>query len=170
MEIWEIGSTFAVMKTQANQSRKGFACKTEADIFREKAESYLVCFNGQCPRCESCLRYLVGKFAKEQPMALIAVNPRHPQVATSECPMFRHREQVMMKRGLTHFYDEMPGRLEHIVRHNLIAAFGRKYYFEMRKGERLITPENQNCIADICRSLGWTGELHYDREQLSYDW
>ena len=168
--MWEISSTFAEMNKLTSQPRKDVAPTTEADIFREKAENYLVCFNSQCPQCESCLRYLVGKYASERPLAMVSVNPRHPKVATSECPVFRNKEQVMMKRGLIHFYDDMPSRKEYLVRHSLIAAFGRKNYFEMRKGVRLISPEEQDCIADTCRQLGWTGELHYDGEQMGYDW
>lgn len=168
--MWEICCTFAEMNKLTSQQGKDVAPKTESDIYREKAENYLVCFNSQCPKCECCLRYLVGEYASERPLALTAINPRHPKVATSECPVFRSNEQVVMKRGLTHFYDDMPSRKEYVVRHSLIAAFGRKNYFLMRKGERLITPEEQDVIADTCRQLGWTGELRYDGEQIGYDW
>lgn len=48
--------------------------------------------------------------------------------------MFREHQRVLMKKGFTRFYYDMPGRLEHAIRSYLIAAFGRKIYFEMRKG------------------------------------
>ena len=37
--------------------------------------------------------------------------------------------------------------------------------FEMRKGLRLISPEDQEIIAAVCRSHGWNGPLVYDGEQ-----
>ena len=35
----------------------------------------------------------------------------------------------------------------------------------MRKGLRLISPEDQEVIAAVCRSHGWNGPLVYDGEQ-----
>ena len=37
--------------------------------------------------------------------------------------------------------------------------------FEMCKGLRLISPEDQEVIATVCRSHGWNGPLVYDGEQ-----
>lgn len=37
--------------------------------------------------------------------------------------------------------------------------------YEMLKGLRLISPEDQEIIAAVCRSHGWNGPLVYDGEQ-----
>ena len=41
---------------------------------------------------------------------------------------------------------------------------------EMRKGLRLISPEDQEVIAAICRSHGWDGPLVYDGEEECMRW
>lgn len=158
------------MKRQSKSSANLATIQSEEDIFREKASSYLVCFINECPLRSHCLRYEVGQYASSLPMAQQSVNPRHPKMGTKDCPMFREHQRVLMKKGFTRFYYDMPGRVEHAIRGYLIAAFGRKIYFEMRKGERLISPEQQRVIANACRECGWTGDLVYDGEQEEYDW
>jgi hypothetical protein len=48
--------------------------------------------------------------------------------------------------------------------------FGRTQYFEMRKGLRLITPDDQEIITDSCHRYGWNGSLVYDGEQEDGLW
>ena len=64
----------------------------------------------------------------------------------------------------------MPGRVEHNIRQELIWHFGRTQYFEMRNGKRLISPEDQEVIAAVCRSNGWNGPFVYDGEQEDWTW
>ena len=71
---------------------------------------------------------------------------------------------------MTQFYVDMPGRMEHNIRQELIWTFGRSQYFEMRNGKRLISPEEQETIAAVCRSHGWIGPLVYDAEQEDWLW
>ena len=40
----------------------------------------------------------------------------------------------------------------------------------MRKGIRLITPEQQEIIAESCRSYGWNGPQVYDGEEEDWLW
>ena len=142
----------------------------EESAFREKANHYLVCFADSCPLHEQCLRWLVGQYVSTDLPAYNAVNPRNPQNGGERCAMFRKKQRVMMKRGMINFYHEMPGHTERAIRASLIAAFGRKPYFEMRKGDRLITPDAQQYILDTCRHFGWQGPLVYDGEQEDWEW
>ena len=54
------------------------ASKQEADIMREKAENYLVCFIDGCPLRESCLRWVAGQYVDPKLMVRTAINPRNP--------------------------------------------------------------------------------------------
>lgn len=144
--------------------------KEEERSFREKANHYLVCFVDNCPLHEQCLRWLVGQYVSTTLPAYNAVNPRNPKNGGEHCAMFRKKQRVMMKRGMINFYHDMPGHIERAIRASLIAAFGRKQYFEMRKGTRLITPDHHQYILDVCRHHGWQGPLAYDGEQEEWMW
>ena len=146
------------------------APKSQEEVFREKASNYLVCFSESCPLRQECLRWLVGQHANSQPLAYNAINPRNPNIGGENCEMFRKNQKVIMKRGLTHLYLDMPGRVEYLVRRLLIQWWGRRQYFEARKGDRLITPSMQEDVVDACRHHGWTGPIVYDGEEESWLW
>ncbi|SEW10438.1 hypothetical protein SAMN04487827_1543 [Prevotella sp. khp7] len=158
--------TFADMKTKNNT----LSSTQPQEAFREKVSHYLVCFIESCPLREQCLRWLVGQYADTMPLAYNAINPRNPKIGGEECVMFRKEQRVVMKRGLTHLYLEMPGLVEHRVRRMLIGMWGHKKYYEVRKGDRLITPEMQNDVETVCRYHGWKGPIVYDGEEESWLW
>lgn len=144
--------------------------KPEAAVLREKAENYLVCFIDNCPLHESCLRWVVGQYVNQQTIAHIAINPRNPLMGNESCPKYREMGRVKMMRGMTQFYHEMPGYLESGIRNELIAHFGRKRYFQMRKGDVLINPDAQRFISHVCQKHGWTAPLVYDGEEEEWLW
>ena len=75
----------------------------------------------------------------------------------------------MLKYGFTRLYDDMPPRIAKPIRQRLYVCFGRKRYFEMRKGERPVTPDQQKQIIEVCRQCGWQGPIVYD-EQEGWAW
>lgn len=143
---------------------------TRDDIFRERANNYLVCFIDQCPLCSKCLRYLVGQYAVPDRPTYLAANPRNPQVGNEQCILFREDVRVTMKKGFKNMYLDMPGRMEKAIRRELIAWLGRNEYFQMRRGDRLITPEDQQLISSVCRKHGWNAPIVYDGEQEDFVW
>lgn len=143
---------------------------SQEEAFREKAKDYLMCFIDSCPVHEQCLRWLVGQYAKTTPFALTSVNPRNPKVGGEQCEMFRKNVRVIMKRGLTQLYREMPTYQERLIRNTLIAWWSRKKYFEIRKGDRPITPEQQEDVIHACRHHGWKGPIIFDSEEEDWLW
>ncbi len=138
--------------------------------FREKVAHYIVCFIDSCPLREQCLRWLVGQYVETTPYAYTAVNPRHPNTGTEQCELFRKNQRVLMKKGLKHLYHEMPGYKEKRIRWLLISMWGRKKYYEVRKGDRLMTPEMQQDVIDACRHHDWQGPIVFDGEEIDWDW
>lgn len=167
MVVFSFIRTFAVMKMK---NENLLATPSQEEAFREKVHHYLVCFIDSCPLREQCLRWLVGQYAPTLPYAYNAINPRNPKIGGGQCEMFRKNQRVVMKRGLTHLYDDMPGLMERRIRGLLIQWWGRKKYFEVRKGLRLITPEMQQDIEDACHHHGWQGPINYDGEEESWLW
>ena len=155
--------TFVTMK----QDNK---IKTQEETFRDKVDHYMVCFLDHCPLREQCLRWLVGQYADTTRVVFSSINPRNPNFAKEDCTMFRPNRKAMMKRGFSNMYHDMPGHMERSIRHQLITIFGHKQYFEMRKGDRLITPEQQQQILDTCRAHGWQGPINYDGEKEDWLW
>ncbi|MBR4920133.1 MAG: hypothetical protein IKZ62_02300 [Prevotella sp.] len=144
--------------------------RTQEEVFRDKTDHYIVCFLNHCPLREQCLRWLVGQYVDPTRVVYSSINPHNPHYGNEHCGMFRPNRKAIMKRGFKNMYHEMPGYMEHNIRRWLILLFGRKQYFEMRKGERLITPEQQQQILETCRTNGWQGPINYDGEQEDWLW
>lgn len=160
-------SIFALMNTM---NEKQQATVSQEEAFREKASHYLKCFIESCPLKEQCLHWLVGQYADTLPFVQKSMNPRNPQIGGEHCVKFRPNVRAIKKKGMIHFYLDMPARVEKAIRQALIMQFGRTQYFEMRNGKRLITPSDQELIADICHDYGWNGPFVYDGEEEDWLW
>lgn len=158
------------MKTTIVKKNTNVDISLEAEVFRKKSLHYLVCFVEACPLRERCLRYLVGQYASGDAAATSSVNPHYSNVGSENCKLYRPDEYVLKKRGMKNFYYDMPGHIEYAIRRHLLRIFSHRHYYEMRNGTRLITPDEQQRIAEVCRLHGWTGDLHYDGEQKDWLW
>ena len=143
---------------------------TEKEVFSHKAPNYLLCFINECPRRASCLRWLVGQELQSNEYNILSVNPMHPEVKANKCALYREKKHVRYAKGMMHFYDEMTRSQEIGIKHRLIVHYGRRQYYEYRRGERLISPEMQAFIGQVCKEHGYTKEPHYDGWQDDYAW
>ena len=143
---------------------------TEKEIFSHKAPNYLLCFINECPRRATCLRWLVGQELQGNEYNILSVNPMHPEVKANKCALYREKRHVRYAKGMMHFYDEMTRSQEIGIKHRLIVHYGRRQYYEYRRGERLISPEMQAFIGQVCKEHGYTKEPHYDGWQDDYAW
>ena len=143
---------------------------TEKEVFSHKAPNYLLCFINECPRRATCLRWLVGQELQSNEYNILSVNPMHPEVKANKCALYREKKHVRYAKGMMHFYDEMTRSQEIGIKHRLIVHYGRRQYYEYRRGERLISPEMQEFIGQVCKEHGYTKELRYDGWQDNYAW
>ena len=143
---------------------------TEKEIFSHKAPNYLLCFINECPRRASCLRWLVGQELPSNEDNILSVNPMHPEVKANKCALYREKKHVRYAKGMMHFYNEMTRSQEIGIKHRLIVHYGRRQYYEYRRGERLISPEMQAFIGQVCKEHGYTKVPHYDGWQDDYAW
>lgn len=142
----------------------------EQELFRSKAENYLICLSDHCPRHEECLRWQVGQYAPTDTYMLSIINPRNPMTGDGSCNMFRQREKVTVYYGMTHFYDDIPEPKAKAIRHALERKLKRTNYYECRRGDRPITPAFHSIIEETARNNGWQGPLVFEREEKDYDW
>lgn len=143
---------------------------TREDIFRQKAETYTVCFSSTCPNREHCLRSLLRAYTPHDKLVCTSINLNHPMTQQTDCPMYRNDQTVRMAQGFMDIFYDVPGHLEVSIKKHLIATYGRKRYYEYRNGARAITPEVEQYIRDTFLRFGWTAELHFDGFVDEYQW
>ena len=143
--------------------------ENQEQLFREKAGKYLVCFNGECPLREQCLRWTVGHYVDPALRVVTSVNP-HYALAGEGCDLFRDNRPVTMPVGMTRFYLDMPGQMERSIKRRLIAHSCRATYYIYHRGDRPIPPDLLALIRQVCREEGWQGPLRFDGEVTDYVW
>ena len=145
---------------------------TQEELFYNQAKNgYTVCYTENCPLRTKCLRWLVGQQMPDTAETYRCVNPHFKDVATAECPLFRSAQKVRFAKGMLHiFTSDMPRKVEPAVRYGIIGRTNRTYYFEYRKGDRLIPPTLQEHIRQLFRNNGWTAPLEFDSYVEDYEW
>ncbi len=135
---------------------------TNEEQMKEKAKTYLVCFNSGCAQREHCLRWLVSHHVPVDQKFITCINPNYAARISAACPYYRDCKPVRIPKGMIHFYDKMPSLTERAIKAELIARFTRVGYYKLRNGKRQITPEIESEIIKVCASHGWTGPLVFD--------
>jgi len=140
-------------------------CMTMLDetTLRAKAKAYDVCFCEECPKHGHCLRWQVGQYVSPSRQMVTCVNPLAEHVATDQCPAYRDDMPQRVAKGMVYFYDEMPRKMEVVIKAALIARFTRVGYYKLRKGDKPITSDKKQVIENVCRAYGWDQPLQFDR-------
>ena len=144
----------------------------EIELFKQKAANgYTVCFAEQCPRKEQCLRWKVGELMPDTTREYSCVNPKYAGVGTDACEFYRNCEKVRFAKGMKNlFNDDMPKKVINSVRQTIIGKHCQTYYYEFRKGERLIPPALQEDIRKAFHKVGWNQDVEFDSYIEGYEW
>lgn len=140
---------------------------------------YLYCFatDGQCPQCKECLHAQVAKFPlklrKGARPITYTVDSRYiaSLQAKGGCSLFRSATPRLFARGMSRLYDEAPGKLTNELRRRVQNCFScRSFYFSSRKGDRLISPDEQQKIAAVFQQLCPNIRPVYDSFEEAFEW
>ena len=140
------------------------------ELFREKAEKYVVCHSERCPLREHCLRAILSHYVPENRFATNSINLNNPQMQTEQCPSYRNDQPRRMPVGLTWLCHDMPGWQERVIKANLIRHLTRTGYYRYRNGSKPITPDVEQYIRQLLKGHGITQEPHFDGYIEDYVW
>lgn len=138
--------------------------------FEQIPEWWALCGNSQCPHAQECLRHLAFNQVPSTVTRWACVLPTAMQ--DGQCRYFQKAVKLRMARGFKGFYNSLKNKyIQHEVRIRLTAYLGSKgSYYRYRDGERWLTPEQQQVIADVAQRLGLKEEpVVFDEYRESYD-
>jgi hypothetical protein len=148
-------------------------------LLQDVPDGYEYCLAGKdkCPKASSCLRAIAAQLLSEseetQPKSLRVVNPFYVDRLSdlSTCERYRSNEPLHYARGMSRLFDEIPLKLASAVRSRVMGCFScERYYYHCRKGERLITPEEQQRIAGVFRAAGIGTKPKFDSYEYRLAW
>lgn len=140
---------------------------------------YAYCFatDKQCPQRKGCLHALIAELpleaSRNRSPVISSIDPRY--IATLKgkdgCTFYRSSAFKQYARGMSQMYDEVPNKVVSEVRKKVQRCFTcRSYYFSSRKGERLISPDEQRQIAAVFQRLCPDIQPVYDSFEEAYEW
>ena len=129
---------------------------------------YQLCFNSQCPRSADCLRFLAGQHAPATLQTGMAIYPA--AVRGGQCEFFRHSDVVRMAWGFDNIYKPLKPYFRSMARKAVRDMFGSEgTYYRYHHGERKLTPEQQQEIAELLKKYDYYGPVTFTHYENIYD-
>lgn len=128
---------------------------------------YNLCIAGECPMASTCLRQVAFKLADG--LTLNVLNP-HLLDTSGECKQYVKAEKVMYAKGFKGVMDKLPFKVHDRAATYLMAAFSERTYYRIRKGERLLSPDEQSVVRRIIARVGYTEPWEFDAYVEDYLW
>lgn len=138
-------------------------------LYTSLPTNYAVCQHADCPMAETCLHQIAYAelLAKEE--ILRVVNPSKCS-KDDQCKHYRCSKPVRFARGFTGFKKRMyPDQYDKFM-WTLIMHFGRNQYFKRRRGDILISPEEQDIIRGVLRKVGADDTMDFDSYEEQQNW
>ena len=131
---------------------------------------YAMCLNDACPKSDNCLRRLAALSAPLTHEYWNIVNPNRTAEGGEACAYFRSAAKVRYARGFIGMLDALPHKMRLTAIHRLNALFNNRTYYRVRKGERLLSPEEQEKLLRVVHQCGATGTLRFDAYVEDFAW
>lgn len=130
--------------------------------------TYARCFQEDCPKADTCARFLAGKYIPEGKTHGVAVFPTARQ--GSRCEYYKRTHVIRAAYGFKTLFAEVKWKDDTPLRDRVKAYLGgRITCYRYHHGERLLTPEQQEWILALFRRKGYTEGLRFDGYKELYD-
>ena len=98
------------------------------------------------------------------------ISPAYLAQMEGECPHYRSAEKVLYARGFVRMMSALTVMQAHMVKDSIVAKFGMNMYYRMRRGERLITPAEQEGLYQLLEQQGVKTRPDFDAYVEDYLW
>lgn len=132
--------------------------------------NYLHCMKRDCKQASNCLRQLAEQALPESVLTCNVIHPRHLTQSNDFCPHFRSAKKVPYAKGFYNMLGDITYRDAPNMIEKLKAHFGYRTYYRMRKGQRLLSPEEQLQFKTILINNGFTPINDFDAYEEDYAW
>lgn len=138
--------------------------------FLQVPHHYLMCLNRKCLKADTCLRQLVEQCVPIDIQSWVIISPKYLAVLEGDCPHYRSTVKVRFAKGFLNILENLPYKQMRAVVSQLIVLFGRRTYYRVRKGERLLSPSEQQQFFLILKNCSVSSFGEFDAYLEDYDW
>lgn len=130
--------------------------------------SYARYFQADCPKADTCARFLAGQHIPPKTTKGEAIYPTARQ--EGDCKHYKQTRIIHAAYGFGTLFAEVKKKDDTPLRDRIKAYLGgNTTYYRYHHGERLLTPEQQQWIINLFRQRGYTENLHFDGYLDMYD-
>ncbi len=131
--------------------------------------NYPVCQHHDCPMATTCLHQIAYAMLLQNEDHLNLINPSRCS-KDAACSFYRDSSPVRYARGFTNFQKRMyPQQYDNFMT-TLCLRFGRNQYFKRRRGDVLLSPEEQEVIKLTLRDVGADSSMDFDQYEENILW
>ena len=136
--------------------------------FRDVPTDYQLCFNERCPKRDDCIRFLAGQHLPDTLMSGPAV---YPNALTDDiCPYFKQTRIIHGAWGFRNLYKGVAKADVQVLKAKIVDYLGGPVAsYDYQHGEKLLTPDQQNCIQGFFNELGYTQDIVFEGYSSIYD-
>ena len=136
---------------------------------KDVPRGYQLCFNAAWPMRETCLRWNAGTKVTPEKKWGPAIYPTALE-ADGTCQFFHKMEPKRMAWGFDKLFYNVLVRDDQTLRKDLKLYLGGKtHFYRCNRGDRLLTPEQQQWIIERFQRAGYTRDLEFDGYVTTYD-
>lgn len=143
--------------------------KEELD-FAQAPYEYALCLNWECPKASNCFRQRLENIAPADVEYWKVISPKYQANITGECPYYRPYSKVRYAKGFMSALNRQPYRATGAIIYELKSHFGTRTYYRIRKGERMLSPNEQDYIQRVFKKYGGEIEIQFDAYQDEFNW
>lgn len=131
---------------------------------------YALCLDSECPKAGNCLRRPAAESMTEKEEYWKIVSPKRLEGMEGECPYFRSAQTVRYAKGFKNLLDCQPYNKRQEIAYDLASRFGQRTYYRLRKGERLLLPQEQQAVLNTVKRHGGDASLPFDEYADDFLW
>lgn len=124
-----------------------------------------ICIYHDCPLAKCCLHQLHYEQKCKVSNYPNIVNPTRCS-KDENCIYYRNNTPVRYAQGFTKIQENLLPSQYRELSATLMGFFGRTGFYSRRKGEKLLSPREQNIVKNTLKRIGITKELEFDNYVL----
>ncbi|NDV64873.1 DUF6078 family protein [Bacteroides sp. 224] len=138
--------------------------------YSQAPHNYTICLKRECPQASTCLRQLMEQSVPADIYCWAIISPKYLASLEGTCPYYRSSTKVRYAKGFIKLLEALPHKQMQIAISHLIGHFSRRTYYRIRKGERLLSPTEQQKVMNILKNCGVTEPKEFDAYVYDYEW
>lgn len=119
------------------------------------------CMMANCTMAQSCLRYRAFEQQCDQRACIEIVNPRLV-TGNAECTCLVEQRMVVYARGFRNMLMDLPVKKVEEFRNRMISLYPRNKYFKIRRGDLVLTHEDEQMVRQTLRDIGVSDDVAFD--------